>query len=292
MDEQPVTSETSPEIKSVAVMGTGQIATGIALCCALSKVPISLIGLNSGELVTARDWITDFLQKGVEKDKFKQADVYEIASRLCFAVSLDPVRRADLIIECCANDRESKLHFFNEIAKDVKSTAIVATHTSSMEIREFGVALGCPDRFIGTHFFHPVPIMKLVEIVLTPDTSKDAMEMVLDFCAKIGKQTVLCKDQPGLFVNRLLIPFLLRAMRLYEQGNAPEDVDLAIELGLGHKMGPLKLADSLGLDTVAKMAELLYQHYGDECFLAPSVLKNMIERGRLGRKTKHGFYVY
>jgi 3-hydroxybutyryl-CoA dehydrogenase len=292
--EDPVTPVSGGEeaIRHIVIFGTGHTGAGFALSCALKGVVVALISKSSTELAEARNWVTDTLDKGLEMGSFKQAEVYQIAGRLCFALGMEHVSRADLIVDCLNESMTAKSELFAEIRDMAKPTAIGSTHTSLSSIREIGVAFGAPERFLGLHLFTPVPVNKLIEVVSTPETSRETIEAVMDLCMKIGKTPVLTKDQPGFVVNRLLIPFLLNAMRLYQEGNAPEDVDTAIELGLGHKAGPLKVADTMGLDVVARMAERLYEHYGDEMFNPPEVLRQHIERGRLGKKTGRGFYRY
>ncbi|GAB4149779.1 MAG: 3-hydroxybutyryl-CoA dehydrogenase [Planctomycetota bacterium] len=291
--EEPRAAEVAENpIQHIVIFGTGPIGAGFALTCALNKVTVALISKSPSELSEAREWITDFFDRGVEKGAFKAAEVYQISAKLCFALGLDHVGRADLILDCLNEDFESKRALMAEVGPLAKPNAICATHTSLIPVRELGEAFGKPDRFIGVHFFTPVAVNKLVEVVSTPDTSRETIEEVMDFCIRIGKTPVLTKDQPGYVVNRLLVPFLLNAMKLYQEGNAPEDVDTAIELALGHKVGPLRLADSIGLDVVARMAERLYEYYGDDMYDPPEVLKQHIERGRLGKKTGRGFYRY
>ncbi|MFA4987241.1 MAG: 3-hydroxyacyl-CoA dehydrogenase family protein [Candidatus Brocadiia bacterium] len=280
------------KIKNVAVVGCGQIGVGIGLSCALHRVPVALMGREKDELLTSRKWVTEFLDTAAEKGTIKRSEVYEIAGNFAFVVGIEHLKRADLVIECVNEDLETKKKLFTEIKGEVKPTAVVSTNTSVFSIRELAECFGSPDRFLGTHFFTPVPVMKLVEVVATPDTSRETIDNVMDFCMRIGKQPVLVKDSPGFIVNKLLTVFLLSAMKLYQEGNAPEDIDTAIELALGHKAGPLKLADSIGLDVIARMAEQLHAYHGDECYSVPDVLKQHIERGRLGRKTNVGFYRY
>ncbi len=284
--------EVKKGIRSVAVVGATQVAVGLALACALKGLPASLIGMDHEAIAGARDWVSNFFEKGIEKGRFKRAEVYEIAARLCFAMSYDPLRSADLIVECAESDAEAKRKLFAEISGHAGPNAIAATHASMLEIRSLADAWGSPERFLGTHFFNPVPLVNVVEIVVTPDTSKAAIEAVLDFCDRIGKQPVMCKDKPGLIVNRLMVPLMLKAMKMYEEGNAPEDVDAALELAVGLKTGPLRLADSMGLDVVAKMAQTLYEYYDDPAYEPPDILLKLVEMKRLGKKTGHGFYRY
>jgi 3-hydroxybutyryl-CoA dehydrogenase len=291
--EEPRAGEVAENpIQHIVIFGTSQIGAGFALTCALNKVTVALISKSPAELTEAREWISDFFEKGVEKGAFKAAEVYQISAKLCFALGLDHVGRADLIIDCLREDFESKKKLLAEIGPLAKPTAICATHTSLSPVRELGAAFGFPERFIGMHLFSPVAVNKLIEVVSTPDSSRETIEAVMDFCIRIGKTPVLTKDQPGYVVNRLLIPFLLSAMKLYQEGNAPEDVDMAIELAMGHKVGPLRIADTMGLDVVARMAERLYEHFRDESYNPPEILKQHIERGRLGKKTGRGFYRY
>ena len=292
MEENGSEAKIEQRIKSVAVIGTGSIGSGIALTCALKNVPVSLIGLENKGLVEARNWTSDFLERGVSKGLFERSKVYEIAGNLCFAIGMDPVLRADLIIECISGDVGLKKMLFADLSISVKEGAIVATNTSIHSIRDLAQEFSHSELFMGTHFFNPVPVMKLVEVVATPDTCKQALNDVMDFCMRIGKQPVLTKDQPGLLVNRMHIPFILHAMRLYQEGNAPEDIDMAMQLGLGHKVGPLRLADSIGLDVIARMADQLFDYYKDERYALPDVLKQHIERGRLGKKSGSGFFRY
>ena len=279
-------------INSIVIFGTGHVGAGLALACALKAVTVSLVSTDSAGLVDARTWMRDFFDRAVQQGKFQQSEVFHILGRMCFALGYERVSSADLIVECVEGDSEEKKAVFTKIRDMIKPTAIGATSSPIESIRELGEAFGAPERFLGAHFFTPVPVNKLVEVVVPPETSREAMEAVMDFAIKIGKTPVMCKDKPGFLVNRLLVPFMLNAMRLYQEGNAPEDVDAAIELGLGHKIGPLKLADSMGLDVVHKMAQLLFDYYGNEEYKPPKVLSQHIERGRLGKKSKRGFYRY
>jgi 3-hydroxybutyryl-CoA dehydrogenase len=233
------------------------------------------------------------LDKFVEKGKLSAADRSAISTRLKGTTDLANVKHCDLVIEAIVENVDVKTGLFSRLDDILAPHAIVCTNTSSLCVIELAAKTRRPDKIAGLHFFNPVPIMKLVEVVKTIATSQATIDSLFAFARKLGKEPVLAQDTPGFIVNRLLIPYLLYAIRLLEQGLASkEDLDKGMKLGCGYPMGPFELLDFVGLDTTYYIAEIMFDEFKDPMMAAPPLLKRMVLAGRLGRKSGKGFYDY
>jgi 3-hydroxybutyryl-CoA dehydrogenase len=228
----------------------------------------------------------------VERGKVTQDEMRAALSRVTASSDLkSAVAGSDLIIEAIVEKLDVKRELFSELDRASKSSAILATNTSSLSIKDIASSTGRPDRVIGTHFFNPVHIMKLLEVVVTPDTSQATLDSVLEVAARMGKEPITVKDYPGFATSRLGVALGLEAMRMLEQGVASaEDIDKAMVLGYNHPMGPLRLTDLVGLDIRLSIAEYLYEKMGSEIFRPPDILRRKVSEGKLGKKTGEGFY--
>ncbi|HHB91153.1 MAG TPA: 3-hydroxybutyryl-CoA dehydrogenase, partial [Anaerolineae bacterium] len=231
------------------------------------------------------------LARAVKKGKLSEDDVAGIKARITGVVGLDAFKDVDLVIEAVSENVDLKREIFRTLDEVTRPDVILASNTSSISIAALAAATKRPDKVVGMHFFNPVPVMALLELVKGILTSDETLATARAVGERMGKTTVVAKDSPGFIVNRLLIPFLLDAIRMYASGLATkEDIDTAVKLGLNHPMGPLTLADFVGLDTTLFVADVLYEEYGDPNFKAPPLLRQMVAAGLLGRKSGRGFY--
>jgi 3-hydroxybutyryl-CoA dehydrogenase len=237
--------------------------------------------------------INSFLGKSVEKGKISQQDKDAIIGRIKGTTTTKDFQDCDLVIEAAIENMDLKKKIFADLDKVTPKNAILATNTSCLSIIDMAMQTSRPDKVLGLHFFNPVPIMTCLEIVRTIATSDDTLETGKEFGKSLGKTIVIAKDTPGFLVNYLLMPFLMDAIRMYEAGVATkEDIDTAIRLGLNHPMGPLTLADLIGLDTCLFVTGAIYEEFKDPKYNPPPLLRKMVTAGRLGRKTGKGFYDY
>jgi len=233
------------------------------------------------------------LARAVEKKKLAPEERERARARLSATTQLSDLAGCDLIVEAIVEDLDVKKQTFRELDSLCKPETIFCSNTSSLTITEMAAATGRPDRFAGLHFFNPVPVMKLVEVVRTIATSEETEKTVLEFAKSLGKEPIRAQDNSGFIVNRLLVPYLLDAVRALEEGvGTREDIDRGMELGCGHPMGPLKLLDFVGLDTTYAIAEIMYDEYREKRFAPPPLLKRMVLAGRYGKKSGRGFYEY
>jgi 3-hydroxybutyryl-CoA dehydrogenase len=233
------------------------------------------------------------LSRAVEKGKLDRAGKEAVLGGITGTVKLEDFKDCDLVCEAIIEDIDEKIKLYRDLDAIVKTDAVFASNTSSLSITEMGAATGRPDKFCGLHFFNPVPVMKLVELIRTVATSEETFKTAKAFGEKLGKVIVSCKDTPGFVVNRLLVPYLLDAIRALESGVATrEDIDTSMKLGCGYPMGPLELTDFVGLDTTYYIAEILFEEFKDHHYAAPPLLKAMVKAGYHGRKTGRGFYDY
>lgn len=280
-------------IEKIAVLGGGQMGAGIAEAAASRGVAVALIKATPGPSDKAKAGIEKGLGRLVEKSKLSQDDADAIVSRITFTDDLGAAADADLFIESIVEDVAIKKEKFAEADKIVKAGAILASNTSTLCIGDMQAATDRGDRFIGLHFFNPATMMKLVEVIPTDTTDAAVVADAVAFVEKIGKTPVLVKDRTGFIVNRLLTPYMCDAIRCLEDGLADiAGIDTAMQLGANHPMGPLALADYIGLDIVAAMAENLFETFGQDYMAPPALLKKLNGAGTLGRKTKLGFYDY
>lgn len=280
-------------IERVGVVGCGLMGSGIAQVCAQAGFDCVVREVDEATLQRGLSRIRSFLDDGVAKGKVTPDGRDQAWSRLRGATALDELAGCDLVIEAVVEDLGAKRQAYLELAPVLAPGAILASNTSSLSITELGAASGRPDRFAGLHFFNPVPLMKLVEVVRGLETSEQTAHELVAFARALGKEAVTAPDRPGFIVNRLLFPYLLDAVRAHEAGLGPlAEIDAAMRLGCGHPMGPFALLDFIGLDTAYSIATVMYDEFRDPAFAPPPLLKRLVLAGRLGRKTGHGFYRY
>ena len=281
------------EIKKVGVVGCGIMGSGIAQVCAQSGYEVLISEFNGDLLKKGLDSIGAFLTKSVEKEKISQEDKEATLNRIKGTNDVADFKERDLVIEAVTENLDLKKEIFAELDRVCPKHAILATNTSCLSIIDMAMVTGRPDKVLGLHFMNPVPLMKLLEIVKTIETSEETLKAGMDFGKSLGKTIVIAKDTPGFITNYLLMPFLLNAMRMLDAGVATkEDIDASISLGLNHPMGPLTLADFIGLDTILYITTAMYAEFKDPQYAPPTLLKKMVTAGWLGRKTGKGFYEY
>ena len=281
------------KINKVGVLGAGLMGSGIAEVCARSGYETIVREVSDDLARKGVRRVESSLAKAVERGKLPAAESEAARARLTATTLVKDLAGCDLVIEAVVEDLGAKKALFVELDAICGEAAIFCSNTSSLTITELSAATRRPDRFAGLHFFNPVPVMKLVEVVRTIATSDGTVETLLDFAKSLGKEPVLAKDSSGFIVNRLLVPYLLDAVRAVEEGvGTAEDIDKGMELGCGHPMGPLKLLDFVGLDTTYAIAEIMFAEYREKRFAPPPLLKRMVLAGRYGRKSGRGFYEY
>jgi 3-hydroxybutyryl-CoA dehydrogenase len=282
------------EIERVGVAGGGLMGHGIAQVAAQAGYQVVLKEVDQGRLDQALAKIEKQLARSVDKGKLEQSAADEIRGRL--HPTLDSADFADcgLVIEAITESLPGKVEFWKEVDGIVKDKdAVFATNTSSLSVIDQAVATGRPNRFIGLHFFNPAQVMPLLEVVRTVTTDDDAFEAGLSFGERLGKSVVSAKDKTGFIVNRLLVPYMLDAIRAYEEGvGSIEDIDSAMKGGAAHPMGPFTLLDFVGLDTTKSIADIMFDEYRERRFAAPPTLRKMVSAGWYGKKSGRGFYDY
>ena len=281
------------EIRKVAVCGAGLMGNGIAQTCAVAGFDVALMEIADAPLQKGMLSIGKSLDKFVEKEKLSRNDRDAAYGRITATTTLSDLKDCDLVIEAIIENVDAKVKLFTQLDELVSAEAILCSNTSSLCIIEIAAATKRPDRVAGLHFFNPVPIMKLVEVVKTIATSQTTVDTLYDFARRLGKEPILAKDTPGFIVNRLLVPYLLYAIRVYEDGLATrEDIDKGMKLGCGYPMGPLELLDFVGLDTTYYIAQIMFDEFKDPMMAPPTLLKRMVLAGQYGRKSGKGFYDY
>jgi len=270
------------------------MGSGIAEVAARAALAVTFVEGSPALVEAGRGRIAASIGRAVDRGKLDAADGEAIVGRIAGAPSLDALADVDLVIEAATEEPAAKAAIFAELGRLVRPDVVLASNTSSIPIASLGVASGRPGRVIGMHFFNPPPVMQLVEITPSAATDPDTIAFAWAFAAEVlGKTCVRSSDEAGFIVNRLLIPYLYDAIRLYERGFATrEDIDTAIHLGLAHPMGPLTLADLIGLDTVLSIGEVLREAFGGDRYDAPALLRTLVREGKLGRKSGEGFYPY
>jgi len=284
-------------ILRVTVVGFGTMGTGIAQVFAQSGFEVVAVDISEEVLRRGLETIVSGpfgLKKLVERGRITEEQMREILSRIRTTTNLaEAVSSADFVIEAVFEDLEVKRKLFRELDTYAPKHAVLASNTSTLSITALAAATSRPDRVIGMHFFNPPQVMKLVEVVRGLQTSDEAVEVVKGLAERLGKVPVLCKDVPGFIANRIGIIGILEAIRLYEQGIASaKDIDTAMKLGYNWPMGPLELADFIGLDVLLNIAEVLYREIGSPAYHPPTVLRRLVAAGYLGRKSGRGFYIY
>ncbi len=280
-------------IRKVAVLGCGLMGSGVAEVCARAGLETTVREVDDELLEAGLGRIRKSLARAASKGKLDDGQVDEILARVTGTTRITDLADADLVIEAIVENLEIKTRTFAELDQTVQPQSIFASNTSSLTITELAAATNRTDRFIGLHFFNPVPVMKLVEIVRVLSTSDESVAAAQEFVRAIGKEPVLARDNSGFIVNRLLVPYLLDAIRAVEEGvGSIEDIDKAMQLGCGHPMGPLTLLDFVGLDTTYYIANIMFEEYREKRFAPPPLLKRMVMAGHNGRKSGRGFYDY
>jgi 3-hydroxybutyryl-CoA dehydrogenase len=281
------------EIRTVGVCGAGLMGNGIAQTCASAGFNVVLMEVAKEPLDRGVASIAKSLDKFVEKGKLSQADRDATFGRIKATTDVNDLKDCDLVIEAIVENVEIKTKLFQQLDAMLAPHGIICTNTSSLCVIELAAKTKRPNRVAGLHFFNPVPIMKLVEVVKTIATTQDVVDALFEFSRKLGKEPILAQDTPGFVVNRLLIPYLLYAIRCYEGGLASkEDIDKGMKLGCGYPMGPLELLDFVGLDTTYYISEIMFDEFKDPIMASPPLLKRMVLAGRYGRKSGKGFYDY
>ena len=281
------------EIKKVGVLGCGLMGSGIAQVAAQAGYETVVREVEQKFLDKGLAGIQKNLGKSVEKGKMQQADADACIGRLKGSTNLEDLADCDIIIEAIVENAQLKRDTYATLDKIVKPDAIFASNTSSLTITELSMATARPKQFVGLHFFNPVPVMKLVEVVRTILTSDDSFDRAFAFAKSLGKEAVACRDNSGFIVNRLLVPYILDAIRAFEEGvGSIEDIDKAMMLGCGHPMGPFTLLDFVGLDTTYFITHVMHEEYREKRFASPPLLRKMVLAGRFGRKSGAGFYDY
>ncbi|MCF2128287.1 3-hydroxybutyryl-CoA dehydrogenase [Strepomyces sp. STD 3.1] len=285
----------SAGIRRVGVVGGGQMGAGIAEVCARAGLDTVVCEADALAARTARDRVAASLDRAVRRGKLEPSGAEDALAHLVFTGSLDDLADRQLVVEAVVENADAKAEVFGVLDKIVEDPeAVLATNTSSLPVMRLGMATGRADRVVGLHFFNPVPVLPLVEVVSSLHTSAATVSLVEDFATRaLGKTVVRSQDRAGFVVNALLVPYLLSAVRMAESGFATAaDIDAGMELGCAHPMGPLRLADLIGLDTVASIAESLYDEFREQLYAPPPLLQRMVEAGLLGRKTGRGFHTY
>ena len=279
------------DIHTIGVIGCGLMGSGIVEVAAKSGFEVIVSEANEDFLRSGMARIEHSLGRALKKGKLSEDDVDAIMARISGVVGLEAFADVDLAIEAVSENLDLKQSIFKELDEVTRPDVILASNTSSISIAALGAVTQRPDKVVGMHFFNPVPVMALLELVKGILTSEKTLATAREIGEKMGKTPVVAKDSPGFIVNRLLIPFLLDAVRMYEAGVASrEDIDAGVKMGLNHPMGPLTLADFVGLDTTLFVADVLFEEYGDHIFKAPPLLRQMVAAGLLGRKSGQGFY--
>ena len=281
------------EIRKVGVLGCGLMGSGIAQVTATAGFDVTVLEVEQKFLDKGFAGIEKSLAKFAEKGTITGQQKDEIRGRLKGTTNAQDLRDCDLVIEAIIENLDEKKKMYGAVDAVVKKEAIFASNTSSISITELMAATKRPERFVGLHFFNPVPLMKLVEVVRTIATATDVYETVFEFAKKVGKVPVRTSDKTGFIVNRLLVPYLLDAIRAYEEGvGSIPDIDQAMKLGCGYPMGPFTLLDFVGLDTTYYITHVMYDEFKERRFASPPLLKRLVMAGWYGRKTGKGFYDY
>ena len=282
-----------PEINRIGVLGCGLMGSGIAQSCAAAGYPTFVWEVSADLAERGRAGIAARLDRAVEKEQLTASEREQILGRLTMSTDLADLTDCDLVIEAVVEDLEVKNGLWRQLQEVCGEETIFASNTSSLAISDMAAAVHRPERLIGLHFFNPVPVMGLVEVVRTRVRDAEVLRAAHEFVRSLGKEPIECEDRSGFVVNRLLVPFMMDAIRALEEGVASaEEIDSAMKLGAGHPMGPLTLCDFVGLDTLDRIGEIMYREYREKRFASPPLLKRMVALGFLGRKAGRGFFDY
>jgi 3-hydroxybutyryl-CoA dehydrogenase len=281
------------EIKSIGILGAGQMGSGIAQVAANAGFDVVLVDASLDLADRGKKKIAGALARQVEKGKLTQQASTTLLSRIEPSSGIEDFRACDFVVEAATESYELKVSLLRKIDGALRPGKWLASNTSSISLTKLAAATSRPDRVIGMHFMNPPPVMKLVEIVRAMQTSSETYNLTVLLAEKMGKTTTTSRDAPGFLVNRILIPMLCEACFALQEGvGAPEDIDTGAKLGLNHPMGPFELSDLIGLDTVLAIADVLHREIGDDKYRAPTLLRNLVAAGWLGKKSGKGFYVY
>lgn len=281
------------DVRTFGVIGAGQMGRGIAQVAAAQGFRVLLCDTSEELAERGKGRVAAILAKQVDRGRMEAEERLELLERIVPVGGLLALEEAEVVVEAATEDFDIKQKIFRDADEAMKKHAILASNTSSISITKLAGSVNRPDRVIGMHFMNPVPLMKLVEIVRGVQTSDETYEIIRDLSIRLGKTVITSKDQPGFVVNRMLVPFLNEACFALQEGlGTPEDIDIGAKLGLNHPMGPLELADLIGLDTLLYIAEVLHREFGDDKYRPATLLRNLVAAGWYGKKTGRGFYVY
>jgi 3-hydroxybutyryl-CoA dehydrogenase len=281
------------EISKVGVLGCGLMGHGIAQICSQAGWDVVVRELSQDKLDKGIGKIEKQLSRAVEKGKLEQGDADAVLGRIQGTLDYSDLADCDLVIEAITEDLGEKLEMWKEVDGIAGEGAFFATNTSSLPVSEQAAATGRPERFLGLHFFNPAQVMPLLEVVRAEGTGDEAYDLGFEVGGRLGKTTVAAGDNRGFIVNRLLVPYMLDAIRALEQGvGSIEDIDTGMKAGASHPMGPLTLADFVGLDTLVSIGDVMREAYGEERFAPPETVRKLVEQGNYGRKSGQGFYDY
>ena len=280
-------------MKKVGIVGCGLMGSGIAQMSALNGYTTTVVEINEEILKKGMASIETFLEKGKARGKVTDEQIAAVKKNLSTSTQMSALKDCDIVVEAVTENTELKKKVFKQLSDIVRDDTILATNTSSISVTELATVVKNPERMVGMHFFNPVPIMKLVEIIRGLATTDAVVAASREYALSLGKEPITCPDTPAFVVNKLLIPYLLDAVRMVQDGIAtPEDVDKAMVHGCGYPMGPITLLDYVGLDTTCHAADVMYEEFREPKYAAPVLLRRMVQAGRWGRKTGRGFYSY
>jgi 3-hydroxybutyryl-CoA dehydrogenase len=280
-------------VRTVGIVGCGLMGSGIVEVVAREGIAAIYLEPTDGLVEAGRARIEASTARAVERGKMPADERAPVLGRISGSTELTALADVDLVIEAATEDPETKLETFRRLDEVTRDDVVLASNTSSIPIATLGAVTGRPDRVIGMHFFNPPPVMALVELTPSLSTTEETLALARGFVERLGKTVVVAKDHAGFIVNRLVIPYLCAAIALLDEGFASrEDIDAAMTLGMHHPMGPLRLADFIGLDTVLQIAEVLHAEFRDPRFAPPAGLRRLVDAGHLGKKSGRGFYEY
>ena len=280
-------------IQTVGIIGAGTMGNGIAQICAAAGLSVVMVDISDAAVNRGLSTVGGSLERLVKKEKMSAADREATLKRITGTTDRAKLSDCDLVIEAATENEELKVKILRDLCATLSPRTLVATNTSSFSITKLAAATDRPDRFIGMHFFNPVPVMALLELIRGLQTSDDTHAKALDFAKRVGKVAITAKNSPGFAVNRILCPMINEAIFALQEGIATaEEIDAGMKLGCNHPIGPLALADLVGLDTMLSVMEVFYKGFNDPKYRPASLLKEMVDAGHLGRKTGQGFYTY